>query len=398
MSDQSHGLTFGVPQPDQQEELTSLLTAALHIPAPGMGEWIETLGQENLRLVQRDKRVVAGLGLIHMGQWFGGSRVPMAGVTAVGVAPDQRGGGVGSLLMRRMLEELHGKGIALSALYPATLSFYRKFGYARAGHRLTYELPLEAIDVHERAGALVPITPEHHPDLKRMYEERARQSGGNLDRPDWMWQHRFEPRDKQAFRFLVVREGRMEGYVIFTQAGRSDPLQIVDLCILTPTAGRRLLTLFAGYRSVVEHVMWNGGSHDPFLYLLGENLTGGMQGKVKILRPFEWMLRIVDVGAALSQRGYPAGLNAELHLDLHDPLLPGNNGRFVLRVADGRGTIETGGDGRVALGVAELAAIYSGFMAPSELRAIGSIRGSDQDLALAGATFSGPQPWISDMF
>ncbi|HEY0737057.1 MAG TPA: GNAT family N-acetyltransferase [Herpetosiphonaceae bacterium] len=396
MSNQST-LSFGVPQPEQHEELNRLLTAALHIPAPSMVNWIEGLGQENMRLVQRDQRVVAGLGLIHMGQWFGGRRVPMAGVTAVGVAPDQRGGGVGSLLMRGMLEELHGQGVALSTLYPATLSFYRKFDYLRAGYRLTYELPLATIDVDERDGELVPITPEHYPDLKRLYEERARQSAGNLDRPDWMWQARLEPKDSPAFRFLVVNEGRLEGYVIFTQSTRSEPLQVADLCALTPTAGRRLLTLFAGYRTMVEHVVWSGGIFDPLLYLLGENLVAG-RAKVRITRPLEWMLRIVDVGAALSQRGYPAGLNAEIHLDLHDPLLPGNNGRWVLHVADGQGSVEAGGTGRVVLGVAELAAIYSGFMAPSELRAIGAIRGSDEDLALLGAVFSGPQPWIGDMF
>ncbi|HEY0603718.1 MAG TPA: GNAT family N-acetyltransferase [Herpetosiphonaceae bacterium] len=397
MSNQST-LSFGVPQPEQHEELNRLLTAALHIPAPNMVSWVEGLGQENMRLVQRDQRVVAGLGLIHMGQWFGGRRVPMAGVTAVGVAPDQRGGGVGSVLMRGMLEELHGQGVALSALYPATLSFYRKFDYLRAGYRLTYELPLATIDVDERAGELVPITPEHYPDLRRLYEERARQSAGNLHRPEWMWQARLEPKDSPAFRFLVVNEGRLEGYVVFTQGARSEPLQVADLCALTPTAGRRLLTLFAGYRTMVEHVVWSGGTHDPLLYMLGENMIGGSRAKARITRPLEWMLRIVDVEAALNERGYPAGLNAELHLDLHDPLLPGNNGRWVLRVADGRGSVEAGGAGRVELGVAELAAIYSSFMAPSELRAIGAIRGSDEDLALMGALFSGPQPWIGDMF
>ncbi|MBV9788432.1 MAG: GNAT family N-acetyltransferase [Chloroflexi bacterium] len=397
MSTQSN-LSFGVPRADQHEELANLLTAALHIPASFTGNLIESLGQENIRLVQRDGRAVAGLGLIHMGQWFGGQRVPMAGVTLVGVAPDQRGGGVGSLLMRGMLEELHGQGVALSALYPATLSFYRRFDYLRAGHRLTYELPLTTIDVDERAGELVPITPEHYPDLKRMYEERARQTAGNLDRPEWMWQQRLEPKDSPCFRFIVVHEGRMEGYVVFTQSGRSDPIQVVDLCVLTPTAGRRLLTLFAGYRSIVQSVAWSGGSRDPFLYLLNENLIGGARAKATITRPYEWMLRIVDVRAALSQRGYPAGLNATLHLDISDPLLPGNHGRFALHIADGRGSVEPSGEGRVALGIAELAAIYSGFIAPSELRALGAIRGSDADLSLMGAMFSGPQPWIADMF
>jgi predicted acetyltransferase len=305
---------------------------------------------------------------------------------------------VGSLLMRQMLIELHRQGTALSALYPATLSFYRRFGYLRAGQRLTYELPLDGIDVREHTGEILPVAAEHHDLVRQLYTQRARHSAGNLDRPDWIWQRRLDPQDRELLRFLVVCDGQPEGYVIYSQATRSDPLQILDLCVLTARAGRQVLTFFANYRSMVERMVWSGGPRDPLLYLLNENLIGGTHGKATITRPFEWMLRIVDLPAALSQRGYPPGISAELHLDLHDALLPANNGRWVLRVADGHGAVEAGGDGRIALDVAELAAIYSGFMAPMELRTIGALHGPDADLALLGVVFSGPQPWIADMF
>ncbi len=394
----SNGALFGPPQQDQRDELTNVLSAALHSPPGRMERWLAPLENDHLRAVWQQGSIVAGLGLIYMGQWFGGTSVPMVGLTAVGVTPDQRGSGIGSLLLRQTLAELHEEGIALSALYPATLPFYQRAGYARAGQRLTYEMPLDAIDVREQQGELIPIKTEHYAEVRRIYEQRARHSAGNLDRPGWMWQHKLELQEGHGFRFLVNCEGRAEGYIVFTQGSRNDPLTIVDVCTLTPAAARRLLVLFASYRSMVEHLVWNGGPRDPFIYLIGENLTAGTRAKVRVTRPYEWMLRIVDVQQALSMRGYPPGLDAELHLGIQDQLLPHNHGRFVLQVSDGRGTVARGGQGRLSLTVSELAAIYSSFMVPDELRLLGTISAPEADLTLAGAIFSGPQPWVMDMF
>ncbi|HEX6291049.1 MAG TPA: GNAT family N-acetyltransferase [Herpetosiphonaceae bacterium] len=391
-------IVFGAPQQNQRAELTAVLGAALHSPPGRMDDWLAALENDSLRAVWQRGQIVAGLGMIRMAQWFGGARVPMVGLTAVGVAPATRGTGIGSLMLRRTLAELHAEGIALSALYPATLPFYQRAGYMRAGQRITYSLPLEAIDVREDAGELLPIESAHYPQLRQIYEHRAISSAGNLDRPEWMWQQKFEPKEAQVFRFLVVCDGQPEGYIVLTQAGRSDPLMLVDVCTLTPVAARRLLSLCASYRSMVEHMTWHSGPRDPFVYLIRENLIAGMHTRVRTSRALEWMLRIIDVQQALSRRGYPHGLNAELHLDIHDDLLPGNNGRFILHVSDGRGVVSPGGQGRLALSVGELAAIYSGFMAPAELKMISTINASESDLTLAGAVFSGAHPWIGDMF
>jgi predicted acetyltransferase len=387
-----------IPQADDLAALDALLGPALHFPPGGMRDWIATFGLENFRAIRHDGRFVAGLGFAPIGQWFGGARVPLAAITAVGVAPDWRGAGVGSALLRRTLEDLHAAGIALAALYPSSLRFYRRAGFERAGQRLTYELPLAAIDVDDRSLDLALFESDQYEQVYRLYEQRARRTAGNLDRPDWMWRNRLEPKDKQPFRFLVKNGASVEGYVVFTQGGRFDPLTVTDLCVLTPEAGRRILGLFGGYRSVLEQVTWSGGPLDPLVYLLGEQLTAGARNTVKVTRTLDWVLRIVDVAAALAARGYPPQLNAELHFELRDDLLAANAGRYMLRVAGGRGEVQPGGEGRIRLGARDLAAIYTGFMAPHECAYLGTIEAPEADLALAGAVFSGPRPWIADMF
>jgi len=58
------------------------------------------------------------------------------------------------------------------------------------------------------------------------------------------------------------------------------------------------------------------------------------------------MLRITDLRRAVAERGFPPGLSAEVHLAVEDPLVPGNAGRWVLRVAGGRGLVAHGPCGR----------------------------------------------------
>ena len=72
--------------------------------------------------------------------------------------------------------------------------------------------------------------------------------------------------------------------------------------------------------------------------------------------------------------------------------------RWVLAVSGGRGQVQPGGAGRIRLDVRDLAAIYTGFLAPQECTYLGTIAGPEQDLALAGVVFSGARPWIADMF
>jgi predicted acetyltransferase len=289
-------------------------------------------------------------------------------------------------------------GRPLSVLYPATLPLYQRAGYARAGQQITYKLALDSIDVRETALDLVAMEPAHYEQCYHLYDQRARQSAGQLARPDWMWQRVFQQQETPSFRYLLRQGEQAEGYVVLVQGERDASLNVIDVCALTSAAARRLLTFFSTYRSMIEHVTWRGGSLDPLRYVLRDDLRGGMQRQDMITHSIDWMLRIVDVAGALGARGYPPGIHAELHFDLVDDVLPANSGRRVLHIAEGRGHVTPGGEGRIRLHTRDLAALYSGFCAPGERQTIGTLSGPPADLALAGAIFAGPRPWMPDMF
>jgi predicted acetyltransferase len=391
MSRSEAALSFAAPRPDEIEPMDEMLEQALTFAPGTMAPWTQLIGHRNMRVVRRAERVVAGIGVIPFGHWFGGRVVPAGGITAVGVAPDQRGSGVGLWMLRRTLEEQREQGLPIATLYPATTSFYRRAGFERAAQRIIYELPAAALGGRDHALEAVPVGPEQYDLIKAVYAKRAAHSAAFIERPDFLWDRILSPPDKRSYTFVVLRDGEPEGYVVFAHTRWGEPLLVRDIIALTPAAGRRLLTLLADHRSMVDAVRFPGGPHDPLLFLMPEQ-------KQKVHNTIDLMLRILDVPVALAARGYTPGVTGEVHFDVVDDLLPSNSGRFVLRVADGVGLAEPGGSGRIRLHIRDLAALYSGYYTPLELRQAGDVEASDADLAAAGLVFGGPRPWLPDMF
>ena len=388
------------PPADEQEavEFAKLSGQALFFHPADLEAWIKTEGLENVRLARVNGKLAGGLVRQPMGQWFGGKSVPMAGIRMVAVAPEHRAGGIGSQLMRATLEELHREGVPLSTLYPATQPVYRRPGFEQAGTRLCYRIPTRGIDLRDRTLTLRKITESDMPQVREVYARRAKRTAGNLDRSEWLWARIFDPPSwvSPTYGYLTERAGKIEGYLVYSQkqdtaSAHDNEVMVVDFVALTADAGRRLLTFLADHRSVAEHVSFCGAPADPLLYLPSEQTF-------KVTDRLDWMLRLVDVRAALTARGYPAGLTAELHLDVRDDVLPANNGHFVLHVADSRGQVAKGGRGELCIDVRGLAALYSGHLSPGELQATGYLEGSESAAACAGSVFAGPAPWMSDIF
>ena len=98
---------------------------------------------------------------------------------------------------------------------------------------------------------------------------------------------------------------------------------------------------------------------------------------------------------ALADRGYPAGLEENVDLEIKDDLIPKNHGRFTLKVAGGRARAARGGSGAVRLDVRRLASLYSGYLNPDEHT---GIEGPKSELEKLRRIFAGPTPWMVETF
>lgn len=354
-------------------------------------------GRENLRIAKRGKQIVGGLGILFFGQWFGGQRIASAGISSVAVAPEARGTGVGTEMMRAVVAQLHARGVPLSSLYPSTYPLYRNAGYECAGQRVSCALDVHKLGANDRDRTIRPMTPADRKALADLHRAFGRRSNGIVDRTprEWTWVLDFAPDPVYAYVIDAPGRGRgLEGYIIYTQHHRPRApyeIKVRDLAFLTPAAGRRLLSFFADHGTMAGHVVYDGPLNDPLL--------APARFKALEVRSTEWwMLRVTDVAAALRQRGYPLGLGAELHLEISDDLIPANHGRFVLRVGDGAARVRKGGRGRLTLDVRGLAPLFTGHLSATQLALVGMIEGDESELARADAVFAGPPPWMNERF
>lgn len=395
--------SYGVPDsPDELERLGQVLVQSFGFAKPGRSpsetwqDYRELVGPENFRCLRIDSRVVAGLGVYRVGQWFGGRSVPMYGVAAVGVAPEVRGMGVATRLMGELMVELHAAGVPLSTLYASTGTLYHKSDFEWAGTSCRFELPVARIGTFSRELPLERVEPSDpiHPGVRASFERWVRGCSGPLDRDDIMWKRLTRSLGSPVYAYIAGSITAPEGHVIFTQSvrpGEGYDLCVRDLVATTPSAAHRLWALFSDHRSLGRSLRWTGPCTDPMLAL-------ALESKVRVVDMEYWMTRLVDVPGALSQRGYPEGVEDTLHLDVTDPLLAANHDRFVLRVGGGRGEVTRGGTGDLAISVRALAPLFTGLYSARQLAGLGWLQGAEGALAAAERIFAGPEPWMAVHF
>lgn len=384
-------LRYGPLAESDRDRFAAVLQASFNVPSPGPKAWIEREGLPVCRVLTRGKEMLGGLMILDMAQFFGGRSLECGGISAVGVAPEARGGGAARTLMEGAMRELFERKVPLSALYPATQTLYRKSGFEQAGARAEFKLNLRIYPVQDRELSLrrLPLEPSA---VKACYESWARHQNGALDRRSANWSRALRPRGEETELYGVGDP--LEGYLALQRlpgrrAGHQN-IHLTDFIALTPRAVRRLFSFLADHRSLAEFVTWNGAPHSPMLAGLPEQ---HVECRMDIL----WMLRLVDVQAALSGRGYSPNLACEFKLAVSDELLPANARSWWVRIADGRASVEPGRSGGLKISVRALAGLYGGLFNPWQARLAGWLDWKDTELARLEGIFGAPAA-LADMF
>jgi len=386
---------YGVPTTEADlAALADAQSVCFNAPLPDVrGRWWGISGLDKLRVLRRDGAVVGGLLDIPMGTFIGGRSVPTHGVAGVAIAPQARGHGAATELMQRYLAELRARGVALSSLYASTAALYRGVGYGSAGTHFRHALPHAALQ-GSRDLPVRRLGADDHAELRALYHDIARTRPGWLDRGPYIWQRIFSDYRGRTLAYGVDVDGHLDAYVVYRQTenpgGRYD-LELSDLQARSAPAARRLLGLLASHGTMIQQLRWQGAVLDPVLDLLPERRWS--------TRLYEaWMLRIVDLPAAIAARGWSPVVTATIDLDVYDAALPDNGGRWRLEVEGGQAALHRGGSGRVQVDAAILAGIYTGFVNPWTAAHQGRLRGEAAAIEVLAGIFAGPAPELIDSF
>lgn len=373
---------------EDEQRLGKILKQCFNSSPENSKAYFQRIGRENFRSIRDSNQIIGGLAIIPQGQWFGGECVSMGGIAAVGIAPEYRGSGAALELMQQTIKELHKRGIPLSTLYAATQRLYRKVGYEQGGSLCSWEMPTQSIMMRNRTLPMQAVNLGHH-QLHNLYHQQASSTNGYLQRHQSIWQEIVE---SSTYAYLIG-EDQPQGYLIFKQQESSNSSCIVirDLVLLTPDAVRRFWAFIGDHRSQIAQVRWKHSPSEVLTLMLPEQTA-------KISDLGRWMVRIIVVIKALEKRGYPQGLEAELHLDICDDLIVENNDKFILKVAQGRGEVARGGRGELKLDISGLSPLYTGIFTPQQLQLVGWLEATETALLTATRIFATSSPWMADFF
>ena len=348
--------------------------------------------------VAEEKGTVVGSARINRwAHFYGGRSVPGTGVSGVVVAPEARGKQVAEQLVVTILRELRD-AFPISTLYPATVPLYRRCGYEYAGLRVRFRAQLRLLPRSSGALECEPFEDSDLDDVAGCYESFARTTNGLIDRPRSVWTDRlfvsFE--NEEIYRALVRENGRVTGYVVYTQSKHQGvdfgyDLDTRDLVWTTPAAARALLTFAGRHRSVGYDLLWTGPAMDPLSQLLSEQ-------DAKHQSWFRPMLRLAEVPAAFEARGYPAHLETAVELAVNDPSFEHNNGGWRIEVSGGQAKVVPASDAAARVDVVTLAALWSNALRAADARRLGRLDADDATVASLEEMFAGPEPWILDWF
>ena len=345
---------------------------------------------KDLVLGAYDEKLLVARALVYdFRQYWGGQVVPMAGIAGVVVAPEYRGRGVGSALMRGLITHCRGLGYPVSCLYPATVPVYRQQGWEIAGAQTRYSMRTRLL--RELRGGAVSVreaTPEDAGQLAAITgaEHAAGRVCGARDHTEADLAE--DLADDSVFGYLAD-----DGFVVYGWADKD--IVVYQLVAASVETARALWAVVGSSSSVAEEVHAYLAPDDAVHQLLREPVF-------ESTKQTRWMLRLLDVRLALSARGYAAGVDVDVPVVIDDPQEAANCLSGRLRVAAGKGelvesAVGTGVDA-IRLGANGVAALYAG--SPTAVLATAGLisGGSPEDRALLDAAFTGRPAYMLGYF
>lgn len=306
------------------------------------------------------------------------TRMPMSGLTWVGVHPDHRRRGILTLMMRDHLHRMYADGVeAVAGLWAAEVGIYGRYGYGPASLEVMLTLGTGSeltapAHLVEEARELSTVTLTAHTAEATAIMHTVRQAAaastlGTATRPEDLahsWFRDFPQArvTKEPRRVLVaVRGTEPVGYAVFRRTSEWDEhnvpggvMTVAEIAAVDSVAllalARRLLSF-----DLVSKVKLAARSTDDALVWW----AGGPRSTAMTVTDALWV-RLVDLPRALTERGYAAA--CDVVLEVTDDVCEWNARRWRLSVsADGVGTCSATEDpADLELDVSVLGSAYLG--------------------------------------
>jgi len=189
--------------------------------------WLKNFELARMHAAFDDGAIVGGAGAFSLRMTVpGGSVVPTAGVTVVGVLPTHRRRGILRSMMRAQLDDVRERGEPLAALFASEETIYNRYGYGLASLNLQFEIdkPNGAFRPGVQTAGRVRLVDASTAAVQMpgVYEAVRKLTPGMLERSSSWWEHRLiaDPEESRfgagAKHFAVLEiDGEPKAYAIY---------------------------------------------------------------------------------------------------------------------------------------------------------------------------------------
>ncbi len=304
--------------------------------------------------------------------WGTQTILPLGGIAGVATWVEARGNGYVAELLTESLRVMRDRGEVVSALYPFSWSFYRKFGWEWVGEKRTMTLPLRELRAHPEGKSVRDITERDaqaaRPKIEAVYTTYAKQFRGAFTSETHRWNSRLDHKNGRA---AYVYEYEPTGEYLLWRYENDGRGKVVEWTARTPEGVRAHLSLLHYLGTQCDKAEVTVPSNSP---LQAHFMHWDMETKV---RPI-FMGRVVDfAGAMRVLPPIPDAPNGSLMLAVRDDYAPWNNGTWRVGVENGIVFCDKAPEGTsspdVAIDTQALSQAFWGYPSLEWLRAAGRI-------------------------
>lgn len=354
-----------------------------------------------------DGKLASKVAVLPLTTYIHGEPFKMGGVASVASWPEHRRQGIVGELLQHSLLKMKEAGQTVSMLAPFSFSFYGKYGWGHFTHYKAYTLKLTQLPrfpnykgTFERIGT----TEEDIVRLNDIYDQYAKKYNGPLKRELSWWNHRIFQWKKGTVAIYINEEQQETGYIFYEV--KESRMNIHEMVALDTQSFKALWAFIYQHDSMIESVHLNVPMDDELPLLLKEP---AIEQKI---HPY-FMFRVVDVESFLKQ--FPFQVNEQLEgrrLFLHvtDEHASWNNGTYSLLVQNGNVILDTfkvNTEGAACVHppkkgiickIQSLSTMFCSYKRPTQLRDLGMLQGSDDDIQLLEQLLPHAKTCLLDFF
>ena len=290
-------------------------------------------GRRRWAAFAEDGEMMCSLLLTDFSVRFDGKESPMAGFGGVNTLPPYRRTGCIRRCFEKILPQLHEEGCEFSYLFPFSTGYYLQFGYARCVQLLRakvdlLQLKLPKFDGFFRLAEQKNLLLEAVQAVDRVWEEKYNMMVLRKEE-NYRWLLNSDPAVKQEFTYVCFdASGNPKGYTTF----KIDAQQNLDcsrFVFVDKEGFLGLLQVFKSLASDHRYASFLMPMNAALQHMLPEWHLGAVEWS---LQP-HGMVRVIHVQKVLEKAKYIGSGHAVL--EIHDPIIDGNNRRFAVDFTEG---------------------------------------------------------------